>query len=152
MLPVDHEANAAQLASEVLDVLRNQPHRMPADLQGVVLRVDAERVKAYGLEDAVPLQALKSSMDVGTREREDVPDVQPFGRRVRKHHQLIERGRRRLQVGLVGAALLPAALPFELDGDRIVARPLVGDRMRSGHGVVELDAGSPRERRGNDEI
>ena len=152
VLPVDHEADATQLAAEVLDVLRDQPHRVPADLQGVVLRVDAEGVEPNGLEHAVPLQPLKSSMDVGPREREDVADVQPFGRRVRKHHQLVERGRRRLQVGLVGAALLPAALPFELECGRIVAGSLVGDRMRNGHDVVELDAGSPRERRGSDEI
>ena len=152
MLPVDHETHAPQLAAEVLDVLRNEPHRVPAHLQGVVLRVDPEGVEANRLEHAVPLQPLKSSMDVGAREREDVPDVQPLGRRVRKHHQLIERGSRRLQIGLVGAALLPAALPFELECGRIVAGSLIGDRMRSGHDVVELDAGSPRERRGCDEI
>ena len=145
--PVDHEPNAAQLAPEVLDVARDQLHRVDADLERIVLRVDAERVEPERLEHRVSLETLESSIDVVPREREHVADVQSFGRRVREHHQLVERTLRAVQVGRVGPLGAPALLPFALDGNRIVARRArrrgvgcrrshVASRRRRGTGMV----------------
>ena len=147
VLPVDHEPDAAQLPSEVLDVARNQLHRVDADLQRIVLRVDAERVEPDRLEHRVSLETLESSINVVAREREHVANVQAFGRRVRKHHQLVERTLRAVQVGRVGPFGAPALLPFPLNGARIVTRLArrrgvgcrrshVASRRRRGTGMV----------------
>ena len=94
---------------------------MGPDLEREVLGVDPERVEAQRLEDRVPLQPLESSIDVVAREREEVADVQPLGRRVREHHEGVERTHAGVEVGVVRPPLLPALLPFPLDGGRIVA-------------------------------
>jgi hypothetical protein len=83
--------------------------------------VDAERVEAERLEHGVPLQAHEAAVHVGAREGEQVPHVQPLGRRVGEHHELVERALAAGEVGRVGAALLPALLPLLLDGRRVVA-------------------------------
>ena len=72
---------------------------------------------------------MESSINVIAREREEVADVEPLGRRIRKHHQRVERPRAGNEVGVVGPALLPTLLPFSLDGGRIVAGRLL-DRCR----------------------
>ena len=82
---------------------------MRADLEREVLGVDAERVEAERLEDRVPLQPLESSIDVVAREREEVADVQPLRRRIREHHQGVERPRAGGEVGVVRARALPSA-------------------------------------------
>ncbi len=122
MRPVDHQPGALELAAEVVDVPRDQLRRMHADLEREVLGVDAERVEAERLEDVVPLQPLESSIDVVAREREEVADVQPLGRRVREHHQRVVRARGVRDVGHVGTALCPASAPFCLNLPRIVRR------------------------------
>src|SRR5260221_11319797 len=49
--PINHQTGPLNLPLEVGDVLRNQAGRMLSDLQGVILRVDAEGVIAKRLED-----------------------------------------------------------------------------------------------------
>jgi hypothetical protein len=83
--------------------------------------VDAEGVEAERLEHGVSLQAHEAAVHVGAREGEEVPHVQPFGRRVGEHHQLVERALAAGEIGRVGAALLPALMPLLLDGHGIVA-------------------------------
>jgi hypothetical protein len=53
--PVEHAADPAELAAEVGDVLGDQDARVDAQLDRVVLAVDAEGVEADGLEDVVAL-------------------------------------------------------------------------------------------------
>jgi hypothetical protein len=123
--PVHHEPGALQLPAEVVDVARDQLCRMDANLDGEVLRVDAERVVAERLEDGVPLQPLESSIDVVPREREEVAHMEPLGARVGEHHQRIERLRPTLEVGVVRAVPFPVGLPLPFDGGGIVAGRLV---------------------------
>ena len=80
------------------------------------------------LEDRVPLEPLESSVYVVAREREEVADVQPLRRRVREHHQRVERAHAGSEVGVVRPPRLPAFLPFSLDGGRIVAGRFLGRR------------------------
>ena len=96
------------------------------DLQREVLGVNPERVEAHRLEHRVPLQPLESSIDVVAREREEVADMQPLGRRVREHHQRVERAHAGSEVGVVRPPLLPPLLPFPFDGGRIVAGRFLG--------------------------
>src|SRR5689334_20944300 len=91
MAPIDHQTAALKLAAEVVDVLRDQVGRVDADLEREVLGVDPEGVVPERLEHGVPLEPLESSIYVVARKREEVPDVQALSRRVRKHHQGVER-------------------------------------------------------------
>jgi hypothetical protein len=130
LAPVHHEAGALELAAEVGDVARDELHRVLPDLEREVLRVDAERIVAQRLEDRMPLQPLEPrAIDITAGEGEEVPDVQPFGRRVREHHQRVERTLAGGDVRLVGAALGPTLAPACFDGRRLVADRFNG----SGH-------------------
>ena len=106
---------------------------MLADPERVILRVNPERVIAQRLEHRVPLEPLKSSMDVVPREREEVTDVQTLRGRVREHHELKERSIAVREIRLIRAALAPPSLPFRLDGRRIVV-----DWSAHGSGLVRI--------------
>ena len=88
---------------------------MLADLHRVVLGVDAEGIEPHRLEDGVAHEATPAAVDVAAREGDDVPDVQPLGRRVRKHHQVVEGPVGVVELGTVVAALVPDAAPACLD-------------------------------------
>ena len=92
-----------------------------ADFQGMILGVNPEGVIAERLEDRVPLQSLESSIYVVPREREEIADVQSFGRRVGKHHERIERARAVSEIGVAGTAIAPSGLPFGFDNGGIIA-------------------------------
>ena len=113
--PVEHPAEAGELAAEVDDVARDQLGGMGAKLDREILAVNAECVEADRLKDVVSLQPLEAAVDVRAGEREEVPDVQPLGGGVGEHHQVVERPGGAVQVGLVGAPLGPAGLPLGLD-------------------------------------
>src|SRR5690606_1016322 len=98
-------AHPSQLASEVGNVARDQFARVNPDLDGVVLRVNTERVEADRLEDVEALHPLEAAVDVGARESEQVPDVKPLGGGVREHHQVVEGTRWTLEIGFVAALL-----------------------------------------------
>jgi hypothetical protein len=61
------------------------------------------------------LKSLEAPVDVGTRERKHVADVQPFGGGIRKHHEVVERPLGTVEVRLVGVPLGPARLPLCFD-------------------------------------
>src|SRR5205807_677400 len=138
--PVEHAAEAPQLAAEGLDVLRDQLRRVGPHRERVVLRVDAERVEPDRLEHVVPLQPLEPPVDVGAGEREHVPHVQALGRGIGEHHEVVERPARSVQVGLVGVLPHPALLPLGLDQLRIVGRDL---SLRERRREAEALAGAP---------
>src|SRR6185503_519784 len=77
-------------------------------------------------KDRVPLKPLESSIDVVSREGEEVADVQPLRRGIREHHEGIERTLTGVEVGVVRTALLPTFLPFPFDGGRVIAGRLRG--------------------------
>src|SRR5207237_1721156 len=85
------------------------------DLERVVLRMNPECVVAERLEHVVSHEPLESSINVVPSEREKIPDVESFRGRVREHHQCVEWPLGSLQVRVVGATLLPDALPLLLD-------------------------------------
>jgi hypothetical protein len=97
---------------------------MDPDLQGEVLRVDPEGVEADGLKDLVPLQPLEPAVDVGAGERVDVAHVEPLGRGVGEHHEVVVGAfglAEFLEGEAIGALLIPALLPTGFDPGRIVA-------------------------------
>ena len=130
--PVHHQSRAVELAPEVRDIARDQFRRMHADLQREVLRVDAERVISQRLEYTLPLQALEPRVDITSGEREEVPDVQPLGGRIREHHQRVVRLLRVREVGLMRAPLGPTLPPPCFDRRWVVAERLVGGTRGSG--------------------
>ena len=67
-------------------------------------------------------EMLAESADICAGEREHVADVEPLGRGIRKHHEVVERPARVIDVGLVGVPLRPAQLPGGLDDRGIVNR------------------------------
>jgi hypothetical protein len=147
--PVEHAADAFELPPEVRDVPRNQLRRIDADLDGVVLTVDAERVVADGFEDLIALQPFEPAVHVAAGEGEHVPHVQPLGRGIGEHHQVVEGLDRAIEVGLVDVPVGPARLPLGLDGLRTVGHHvgrtwiLLHSRLGRLH-----DAGSSRRRPG----
>jgi hypothetical protein len=138
--PVNHQAGTLKLAPEVVDVSGNEVGGMRADLQREILRVNAECIEADRLEDGVPLESLESSVNVVPREREEVADVQPLCRRVREHHQCVERAHAGSEVGVVRPPRLPAFLPFPLDRGRLIAAGFSGQRhfIRLCHRIAEF--------------
>src|SRR2546427_106777 len=108
--PVEHPAEAPQLAPEVLDVLWDQPRRIGADRERVVLRVDPERIEADRLEHVVALQPLEAAVDVRAGEGEHVPHVQSLGRGGGGHHEGVKRRARAVEIGLIGVAIRVASL------------------------------------------
>ena len=91
-----------------------------ADLAETVKASDARANYSEELRHRLlfALETLEATVNVRTRERVHVADMQPFGRRVGKHHEVIERLRRRVQPLLckgVRAALSPAGLPLLFD-------------------------------------
>ena len=129
VVPVEHAPEALQGAGEVLDVLGNQVIGVAADLQGVVFGMNAEGVKADGLEDVLAVQALKAPVHVGAGVGVDVADVQPFRGRVGEHHQVVVGvlGVRQLRLGqAIDAIALPTLPPLALHGFRRIAILFVG--------------------------
>ena len=75
MTPIVHAAKPAELAAEGGDVLGDQLGRIRADIERVVLGMDAERIESHRLEHVVALEPLEPAVDVRAREREHVADV-----------------------------------------------------------------------------
>ena len=124
VVPVVHAAETLQHADEVGDVGGNQVVRIPAHLQRVVLRMDAEGVEADGLEHVLALQAPVAAVHVGAGIGVEVADVQPFRGRIGEHHQVVvgRFGVAEIVFGEgVGASPIPLRLPLRLDRLRVVA-------------------------------
>ena len=115
LTPIDHQPRALELPLKIRDILGRQLHRVRADLERVVLRVDPERIVAERLEHIMAQQPVIAGRDVAASERKQVPHVQPFGRRIREHHERVERTLGALEGGMVRAAFSPSGAPLGLD-------------------------------------
>ncbi len=113
--PREHPPHPRQLAGEVGDVARNQLGRVHPNLDGEVLGMDPEGVEADRLEHLVALHPLEPAEDIGAREREEIPHVQPFGRRIGEHHQIVEGPLGAVEIRLIGALSRPPLTPLGLD-------------------------------------
>src|ERR1017187_1985754 len=144
MAPVEHRPDARELVLAEVGHRAAHHHRgMLADLHRVVLGVDAEGIEAHRLEDRVAHEPPPPAVDVTTGERDDVPHVQPLGRGIREHHQVVEGTIRQFEVGAVVTAFSPDAPPACLDRCMVVFAEVSGGRLdRSGIGV-HLHKGYP---------
>ena len=152
MGPVVHRPNGFELVvAEVGDIALDEPRGVLADLHREVLAMDAERIEAHGLEDVVPTHTPVAPLDIGAREGEHVPHVQPLGRGVREHHQVEEGFLGIREVNLVDAVLLPAGLPLGGDslmvegaGSFVVHRAILrGQKMESRRQKIEARIQKP---------
>ena len=144
LTPIDHQPRALELPLKIRDILGRQLHRVRADLERVVLRVDPERIVAEWLEHIMSQQPVIAGRNITAGEREQVPHVQPFSRRIREHHQRIERPLGVLESGVVRAAFSPSGAPFGLD-----QRGCVGGRESDvGHTATYFNGELPREQEG----
>jgi hypothetical protein len=114
---------------------------MLADLQGVVLRVDPKRIEAQGLKDRVPLQPMKSSIDVVPGEGEEVANMEPLRRRIWEHHQRIEGILPVFDIRVIGSTFAPPRLPFGFDGRGVINIDSVG--VCGWFGTVIVESSGP---------
>ena len=77
MPPVEHAADASELAAEVDDVPGDQLGRVDAQLDRVVLAVDAEGVEPDRLEHVVPLKPLEPAVGVAPVKANMFPTCSP---------------------------------------------------------------------------
>ena len=121
------QAQAAQLARHDDDVVLGGLARVLAGLHGVLLGRQAERVVAQAVQHVLAEHPVEAREDVGGDVAQRVADVQAGAARVGEHveHEEVPArvGGDGLRVGpraggvgrVVGAALLPAVLPGDLD-------------------------------------
>ncbi len=79
------QAQTAQLAAHVGDVLFGVDPRVDAGVDGVLLCRQAERVVAQGVQDVEALHAFVPTEDVGTDVAQRMADVQALAGRVGEH-------------------------------------------------------------------
>ena len=152
VVPVVHAAEALQLAREVGDVPRDEFVRVGPYLEGVVLRVDAERVEAHGLEHVLAAQPPVPAVRVRADVRVHVPDVQPLRGGVREHHEVVVGVLRGPEVFVgeeIGAAPVPLLLPLALDALGVVAvRPgahrILPEGEKAAYRITKGRAAEPR--------
>src|SRR5437899_1923607 len=129
-LPVVREAEPAELAAHVVDVVGGPARWVDAVLDGGVLGRQPEGVPAHGVEHAPARHPPLARDHVADRVVAHVAHVDASGG-VREHLEHVVRGLARLGARREGARLLPAALPLRLDRLRVVAAlPL---RLRHPH-------------------
>ena len=121
LAPVNHQAGALKLPPEVFDVSRSQRGGVDTDLDGVILSLDAEAVEADRFEDGFALLPLEPPVDIRAGEREQVADVQPLGRGVGEHHQLVVRFGTGPELRGVRPLFGPSMLPGGFDGGGFVS-------------------------------
>ena len=128
--PVEAVADAHQLLfAEASHVLCGQRLRVQPTLDGEILAVDAESIKAHRLEHVEAVHRLPAAMDVRSDVGVHIADVQPFRRGIGKHHQVVVGALRAAQVGPVEATGLPTLAPLSLELREIVARRLYAPRL-----------------------
>ena len=122
-IPVDHPAQPAHLAADVLDVALDDLARMAALANRGVLSRQTEGVPTHRAQDVPAVSAPVMREDVAQCVVEDVTHVQRAGR-VRQHLEHVELPLRLgsgLGVrGIEGPLGLPDRLPFRLDCLRVV--------------------------------
>ena len=119
-IPVEGEANTAELRGKFLDVAVRQLTGVNARLDGRVLGGQTEGVKANGKEDVVALHSSLAANDLKSGVGLDVTHVHTHARGVGELHEPVEL---RL-VGMIlcgeDAGLVPLRLPFLFNGRKIV--------------------------------
>ncbi len=133
--PVPSHTAATQLGPKALRRPTDEVARMRTDAERVVLSIDAKGIPPHRLEDGAAADALRAPVRVDAGVPEDVANVQPLGRRVRKFAQVVELRRRvdAFEVDQCRTLCLPALSPARLDLMRVVGHS-------SGHRVVRLRA------------
>lgn len=116
VLPVEHPAERGQLPGKILDVVRDQHARVDAHFEGEIFAVDPEGIEPDWLEHRVSAEPHEPAVDVATGKGVEIPDMEPLGGGVGEHHQIIERLRGLIEVGLVGMPFGPALLPLGFEG------------------------------------
>ena len=113
--PVEGEADAPELLTEVIDVFLRHAGRMDVVLDGVVLGRQAERVPADGEQHVIAFHAALAGDDIHRRVAARMADVQARAGRIRELDQRVEF--RLLMAGfrLKAMGLFPLLLPFQLN-------------------------------------
>ena len=125
-VPVVAEAETLELPFEGLDGVFRGHARMDVGLHGVLLRRQAKRVPADGVQDVEALHSLVARQNVRGSVAFRVPDVQPRTRCVRKHIQHVVLRLARIEAVIAGVAdveglvLFPIGLPLGLNFGRFV--------------------------------
>ena len=87
---------------------------------GVVLRGQAEGVKAHGEEDVIAVHPLFPGDDVHGRVGPGVAHMEPLARGIGELDKAIELGLVAVVRGCVDLGVLPFFLPFGLNGGEII--------------------------------
>ena len=126
-LPVERKADLIQLLAVAGDVALGGHGRVLPRLDGILLGGQPEGVVPHRVEDVETLEPLVARVDVGSDVAQRMAHVQPGARGVGEHVQDVELGARGVDSYAVGAALLPALLPFGFDLSEIVFHYLLYD-------------------------
>jgi len=133
--PVKREANAVQLFPVAVDIGFGSYRRMLARLDGVLLRRQAKRIVAHGMQNLVALVPLESRINVTGDVAQRVSHVQPCPRRVGEHIQHIELGFGGAGLGFEGLLFGPVLLPLGLYFEKIVLHLLICRVRRLNYGI-----------------
>ena len=96
-------------------------HGVTADFERIVFAVNTKSVQSDRLKHGIALHPFESPIHIAAREGIHVPDMQTFGRRIRKHHQIVKRFRSVNYIGYIEALLVPRLLPFGFNLHMIVS-------------------------------
>jgi len=119
-VPVKAEAQPLELAGEAGDILPGDHGGMDVVFDGVVLRGQAEGVKAHGEEDVIAVHPLFPGDDVHGRVGPGVAHMEPLTGGVGELDEAVELGLAAVIPGGEDLVLLPFFLPFGFDGGEIV--------------------------------
>jgi hypothetical protein len=147
-VPIVGEAEALELAAEIVDIVLGVDARVFAGLAGVFLGGQAEGVPAHRVEHVVALHAPVARDDVGGGVALGVPDVQSGAARVGKHVEHVELRLRGIESRLAGIRhrerflRLPMALPLGFKFAERKALALLGHGLGwGGPGLYTRPAG-----------
>mmetsp|Transcript_36599 Transcript_36599/g.65494 ORF Transcript_36599/g.65494 Transcript_36599/m.65494 type:complete len:272 (+) Transcript_36599:2151-2966(+) len=130
-IPVVAEPQALQLLAEPVHILLRSDSRVRPRLQRILLRGQAERVPAHGVQNVKALHALVAGDDVGRGIALWVTDVQARSARVREHVQYVVlrlrcvHALRGAESFVVGPVLLPLGLQVRKGERRRLLRRLI---------------------------
>ena len=124
-VPVKAIAQHLELAGEILDILLGHDGGVHMVLDGIVLRRQAEGVKADGIEYVIALHALFARNDIHRGEGARMAHMQALAGGIRELDQAVKLRLVRLAGdGGIGLGLLPVLLPLLLDRCEIVLHGL----------------------------
>ena len=129
-VPIVDCSHTAELTPHVLHIFCCPPKGMDSTLDGRVLSIQPECVKAHWVKHIVTLHAAEARMSIRWTHRIPVTDME-VTRGVRVHRQLIPLRARVVVVDLVGAALEPALLPFGINSIVVISLLCRSDNCHS---------------------